>query len=78
MFELAASYSDRSLAERVSSTSGWVKDGLSGFAVSPGRLALALGLVGLLLGWRRRNKRLLVASALVCVAGLAAVVLLGQ
>lgn len=74
MFQLAVSYSDSSLAERVSSTSGWVKDGLNGFAVSPGRLALALGLVGLLLGWRRRNKRLLVASALLCVAGLAAVV----
>lgn len=72
----AALYSQRSMAERVSATSSWVKDGLSGFAVTPGRLGLALGLVGLLAGWRKGSRGLLLGSAVLCVASLAAVIFL--
>jgi len=73
---LLAAGDSRSIAERVSATSGWVKDGLTGFAVTPGRLALALGLLGLLLGWRRKNRKVLMGSAVLCVASLAAVIFL--
>jgi hypothetical protein len=74
---LLAAADNRSIAERVSATSGWVKDGLSGFAVTPGRLGLALGLFGLLVGWRRNNRKLLAGSALLCVVSVVAMVLLG-
>lgn len=73
---LLAAADQRSIAERVSATSGWVKDGLSGFAVTPGRMGLALGLLGLLVGWRRKNRKVVVGSALLCVAGVVAMVLL--
>ena len=43
-------------AGKVDRASGWVKDRLSGFMVTPGRVGLGLGLVGLLWAWGKNRR----------------------
>lgn len=63
---------EEGLGGRLHASSRWVKDEITGFEVSGGRLLLGLGLLLLILAWRSRTRRTRLPLALLGAAALVA------
>lgn len=68
-----------SFGQRARDAAGWVKERLSGLHITPARLLLGLGVLGILVCWNKNKKKtqwavLSLASFLLVIAGVVAMV----